>query len=227
MKQFSKQYKTFTAWKKNKKKSVYVKRIVRLHKLNPKLSLKELYTKKATLELRKWNKLTPAQKTERVNSLSVLSRLRHGISSHKALLEFGTTEEMLKKHVGKFLVRKHKEFIATKTDSIQRGMQVYTKGKIKSIVVKNSKTASVIGQYFNAVRQSLRSGDTTILNPFRRIKIIDSKGKKHVLETRLAKLYEIEESKESPEDFEVYEYEEVNQNAEINQEPTSTTKRRN
>jgi len=95
-------------------------------------------------------------------------------------------------------------WIAKKFDRIYRVLKINENGKEMSIETSNSKTASIIGKYHNAVKQFLNTGDSKTLKQFKKIKIKDSNGNIHTLETNLQKLVEINEKIEEPEFYEVY-----------------------
>lgn len=153
----------------------------------------------------KWAKLKPQEKMLRVQSLKVLGLMRDKVSLTKASKEVGLDVETIKQHLGRTLFKRKGKWQASKTDSIERKMQIYKRGKIRSITVTNSKDASIIGQYFNDVKKALETGDGEILEKYKKCELKDSKGKKHRLETRLEKIYEIEETKEESEFYEIYE----------------------
>ena len=152
----------------------------------------------------KWEKLTASFKSERLSALQVLNEMRKGKTLTHSCKELGTSARIVKKHLGKFIRKKGRRWVASKSDKIQRGMTIYSRGKIKSIIVISSKDASIIGQYFNAVRKFLDTRDSRELKLFKKVTIIDSEGKKHKLETNPDKILAIEEQKESPELFEIY-----------------------
>ena len=70
----------------------------------------------------------------------------------------------------------------SKSDKIPREIIIKEDGNEIPIIVKNSKHASIIGQYHNAVRHFLDTGDNSKLKKFKktRIKDVDSKHKRHV-----------------------------------------------
>lgn len=154
----------------------------------------------------KWKNLTSKQKSRRKLSLEVLRLMRRGASFSSATKESGFSPYLSKKNLGRYLRKKSGRYIPTLTDSIQRSMEFYDKkeGRI-FIVVKNSKDASLIGEYFSSVRQAIRTGDDSYLKRFKRKSIIDANGKKHKFETDLDKIYDIEEGIEEPEFREIYE----------------------
>lgn len=151
----------------------------------------------------KWKNLTSKQKYQRNLSLEVIRSMRKGISFSSSTKDAGLSSYLSKKHLGRNVSKKGGRYFASKSDSIQRAMQIYENGRIKSIVVRNSKDASLIGEYHNEVRKTLR-GDSSGLKRFKKIVITDAEGKKHKLETRPEKIFEIEDRKEDSEFFEVY-----------------------
>ncbi|MFA5125387.1 MAG: hypothetical protein WC462_00085 [archaeon] len=155
-----------------------------------------------------WAKLKPRQKVERIRALSVLNKVRNKYSLTRACKEFGITKESAVKQLGRALFKRKGRWVARKTDSIQREMRIYSQGKIKSIIVRNSKDASIIGKYYSAVKNFLKTRSTKELRKFKRIKIKDAKRKKHTLETLPQKILDIEEQKENPEFYEIYEADE-------------------
>ncbi len=159
----------------------------------------------------KWKNLTSRQKYQRKLSLEALRLMRKGNSFSSATKESGISPYLSKKHLGKFYLRKkYGRYFPTITDSIQRSMEFYDKkeGRI-FIIVKNSKDASLIGEYFASVRQAIRTGDDSYLKKFKRKAITDAEGKKHYFETNLEKIYDIEEGIEEPEFREIYEEVEI------------------
>jgi hypothetical protein len=153
----------------------------------------------------KWTKLKPKDRFIRILSLKVLDLMREGVSLRKASKEVGIDIETVKQHIRSAIYKRRGRWRAKKIDKIQREMNIYERGRIKSIVVTNSKDASLIGKYYNDVKKALETNDERILKKYKRRVIKDAKGKKHRLETRLEKILEIEEAKEEPEFWEIYE----------------------
>ena len=90
-------------------------------------------------------------------------------------------------------------------DNLEVEMHIFERGiGVTSITTANSVDRSLIGSYFNAVKQAIKYGDVSDLKQFRNIQIIDSDGVTHELETDLDTLYDIEESIEEPEFFDIY-----------------------
>ena len=123
----------------------------------------------------------------------------------KTAKELGITAYKVKKHLGRAIRKKGRKWVASKKDMIERSMTIYERGKRKTIILASSEDASLVGKYLNAVKKFLITGDKGVLKPFRKKQVKDSKGKKHTLETRPEKLFEIDERQEDLEFYEVYE----------------------
>lgn len=131
--------------------------------------------------------------------------MRQGATLSAAAQDIGIDPRTVLKHLGNTLVKRDGKYHAKPTDRISRGLVINSKGKQITITVNDSKSASIIGEYHNAVKQYLESGDDKVLKKFRKISIVDSHGKKkYRLETDGEKLLEIEEGKEGREFFEIY-----------------------
>ena len=154
---------------------------------------------------RPWKKLSPRQKLLREKSLTVLSELRNTKSKtiSQAANDNNITVKNVIKHTNGFKKVNGKP-VVKRWDRIKRVMRVNTDGKEKSVEIKDSRTASVVGRYHNAVKQFLNTGDRTKLSKFRNKKIKDSKGKSHRLETNPDEIIRINQRIEEPEFYEVY-----------------------
>jgi hypothetical protein len=152
-----------------------------------------------------WGKLKPRDRSIRILALEVLDLMRDKVSLTRACKEIGLSIEIVKQHIRSAIYKRKGRWRAKRFDKIQREMKIYEKGRIKSIVVTNSKDASLIGKYYNDVKKALETNDERILKKYKRRIIRDVKGRKHRLETRLEKILEIEEAKEEPEFWEIYE----------------------
>ncbi|MBI2546908.1 MAG: hypothetical protein HYW23_00490 [Candidatus Aenigmarchaeota archaeon] len=147
-----------------------------------------------------WSKLNPEKRFTRMLSLDALNLMRHNkLSLEKASKYVGLDKETVQQHIASAIYKRHNRWIPKRMDIIQRRMTVYKNGKSTSIVVRDSKQASRIGEYFNDVKKALTTGDDSFLRKYNRRKIIGVRGGKHKLETRLEKIREIEEAKEDGE----------------------------
>ena len=157
------------------------------------------------LHKRPWKKLSPRQKLLREKSLTVLSEMRN--TKNKTLQQSandnGIAPKNVIKHTNGFKNVNGKP-VVKRWDRIKRVMRVNSDGKEKSVEIKDSRTASVVGRYHNAVKQFLNTGDKTKLSKFRNKKVKDSSEKLHRLETNPEKIIRINQRIEEPEFYEVY-----------------------
>jgi len=159
---------------------------------------------KRPLYKRRWSNLSPQQKLLRERSLAVLSEAR---KSRKSLSKLATQHFIFPKtvlnHTNAFR-KKGRRWTAKKFDRIPRVMKINEKGREASIEINDSRTASLIGRYHNAVKQFLNTGDRKKLRKFKNKKIKDAEGKHHLLETNPDSLIQINEAIEEPEFYQVY-----------------------
>lgn len=156
--------------------------------------------------LKSWLKLSPKEKVERTRSLEVLRLVKDGKSLTASSKSVGISTETVKMNLGRFIYKHKRKWRAKKKENnIQREMQIYERGKINSIIVRNSKDASLIGRYYNDVKHGLMTGDWRPMQKYKKRKIRDVKGKVHRLETNPLKIQDIELAKEEPEFFDIYE----------------------
>lgn len=212
MKRFSDHFPTFFDWKNQAGKSTYVKRIERLHYKYPNATLSQLSGRqrlpqtKLSLHLVDPRGLTPKELEIKNQALHVLSRIRRG-QTLDDLDSYDVIKNNLTKYLGNTIKIRGDYIKANKSDQIPRWMVIDEDGVESSIVVRNSKDASTIGKYFNAKRHFLETGDASELKKFSKIKIRDIDGNIHRLETNPNRIYDIEERKEAPEGFEIYQSE--------------------
>ena len=157
------------------------------------------------LHKRSWRKLSPRQKLLREKSLVVISELRN--SKTKTVSQVATNNDItvsnVIKHTNGFK-KVNGKLVVKRWDRIQRVMRINSRGQEKSVTIIDSRTASVVGRYYNSVKYFLNTGDKTKLSKFRNKKIKDSKGKLHRLETNLEEIIRINQRIEEPEFYEVY-----------------------
>jgi len=215
-KRFSKSFKTFSDWKTQSKNTPYKRRIERLHALHPQVSLSQLRShprgrekplsrlKPKPLSKLNWDFLFPKQKRTRVKSAKVLRLMRKkGYSLTKASREVGISPKTVERHTGA-LKRDVHRWKAKKYDSLSRVMDINEDGKSVWIEVKDSRHASLIGKYQNAVKKFLESDDETILKPFRNKRVKDINGNWHTLDTDPDRLYDIRERRVDEEFYTIY-----------------------
>jgi len=205
---FSSKFPTFPAWLHAKRRlSNYSSRIIKLHKLFPNEPLSSLIKtsiKLLDLSRKPWIKLLSEERSNRILAFEVLRKMKRGESLTRASQEVGLSRQELLSYLRSALKNSSGRWYPKKIDYIERAMQIYEKGEVRTIIVTNSRDASIIGEYFTTVRKYLESGDYSVLKKFKKIIIIDAYGKKHRLETRPDKIRDIEEAKEDSEYFEIY-----------------------
>jgi hypothetical protein len=212
---FSPKYSNFEDWFKNFNGSEsYKNRIIRLHSKYPNASLSQLRghprarerlvsnLKQEPIYRRSWLSLTKRELDTRVKSLEVLRKVRNGQSLTRASKELRTTPETVIKYTNAFKKVKGK-WIAKSQDRISRIMSVYENGKQEWVEIKDSRIASKIGKYNSSVKEFLRTGNEDVLKQFKK-PFKDANGKLHYFETNPDRLYEIAESQEEPEFYEIY-----------------------
>lgn len=151
-----------------------------------------------------WNKLTPRQKLFRKRSLEVLSISRKSSKSlSKISRGLGISVRTVINNTNAFKKTNNK-WTPKKFDKVSRSMLISQDGKMQSIHISDSRHARTIGQYHNAVKHYLSTGDSAKLVKFAKRKIKDSNGMLHFFETRLQTVQEINEKIEEIEFFEVY-----------------------
>ena len=207
MTRFSTTYRTFTAWLTAKPRvSAYAKTIIRRHHLAPRSTLQLLRGASApTLDRVTWGSLSGAQRADRIRSLDVLRLMRQGQPLKAAAKQYEISPQKVQAQLGRAIVKRGGHWVARRHDTIERVMKLYEHGRITSITVTNSKDASLIGEYFSAVQKALRTRDPHPLQKFKHLTITDASGKVHHFETRMEKIKDIEEAKENPEFFDIYE----------------------
>jgi hypothetical protein len=154
---------------------------------------------------RPWRKLSPRQKLLREKSLAVMSELRNNKTKSlpQAANDNGITVKNVIKHTNGFKKVNGKP-VVKRWDRITRVMRINTGRKEKSVEIKDSRTASVVGRYHNAVKQFLNTGDKSKLKQFRNKKVKDHKGISHRFETNPGEIIRINQRIEEPEFYEVY-----------------------
>ena len=163
-----------------------------------------LKKKKTLINKKIWSKLTPRQKAVRERSLEVLSVARNSKQSlSKIAKNHGIALKTVLNNTNAFK-KKDNRLVPKKFDRISRVMKINENGKVKSIEINDSRTASVIGAYHNAEKTFLNTGDSSQLKKFTKKRIKDSKRKIHKFETNKRKVIQINESIEEPEFYEIY-----------------------
>ncbi len=117
---------------------------------------------------RQWAALRPAAKAARDRALEALSLMRReGLSLTRAAAQAGTTPNTAWRYAGCALQRRlDGRIVATEADRLYRQMRLITPEGVVNVGIRGSRTASRVGDYWNAVHQYLATGDDTALRPF-------------------------------------------------------------
>ncbi len=159
---------------------------------------------KIPLYKRRWSNLSPRQKLLREKSLSVLSEARRSKQSlSKLAKKHDVSPKTVLNNTNAFR-KSRRRWNAKLFDKNPRVMKINENGKEISIQINDSRTASLIGRYHNAVKKFLNTGDKKALRKFRRKKIKDIDGNLHSFEANPNSLIEINERIEEPEFYELY-----------------------
>jgi hypothetical protein len=120
----------------------------------------------------------------------VITKMRgDGISLNRAAREIGISPRTVVRWA-KSALRKNRagRFVAKKTDRLMRVLKALTPEGQRDIAVTDSRQASSLAEYWDAVQKYLESGDTSGLQKFRGRLIIDATGAKVPLLTDLNEL---------------------------------------
>jgi hypothetical protein len=131
--------------------------------------------------------LPEIQKDRWENATHVVSKMRsENISLTKAAREYGLTPKAVLARAGSALRKtKSGRYVARPSDKLLRVLKL--PGQIE-VAVRDSATASKIAEYWDAVDKFVGTGDSSKLKKFRRLKLLDEKGKRIKLLTDLAEL---------------------------------------
>lgn len=151
-----------------------------------------------------WEALTPKQKALREKSLAVLVEARRtGKSPNRIAKKIGISFSTVQTSTNAFK-KVNGRWVAKRFDKIDRPMLISEKGKLRSVSLSDSRHATTVGQYHNAVKHFLNTGDDSKLKKFAKKKIKDSSGKLHSFETDPKLVQEINERIEEIAFFQVY-----------------------
>lgn len=158
----------------------------------------------AAIWRRSWKQLSPQQRRIREKSLEALSLVRRErLGPREAATRVGVDPETIRRNTNAFR-RVHGRWRVKAFDGIPRAMVVYEKGRTIIVEIASSKTASLIGEYHNRVKQFLDTGKSSFLREIPRKRFKDSKGRTHNLETNPKAVFAIKQREPTPEFFEIY-----------------------
>ena len=152
--------------------------------------------------------LSPRQRATLATALHVLARSRRfGESLTKAARDAHTSPETVRQYLGRSGYRKvGGRWKPTRSDTLLRRMTFYEDGRERVVIVRGSKTASLIGKYDRDVRTFLEdpAHDPSILKKWKGRTFKDATGKRHTFETDPHKLKEAAERAETEGGFDIY-----------------------
>lgn len=216
-KRFSKKYEKFEDWAAVPGDTDYNGRIKRLHALYPHATLTQLRghaksseaplssTKKRVISKLAWDDLTPEEKDQRLRARHVYfqMRKRKDLPLKQAAPEGGISPKAVLRSIDGFK-KVDGEWRPKAYMRSEVPMEIYEGGARTYIHIADSRTARRISHYLAAVKTFLESGDSAVLAPFKGVKVRDSLGSYHELETDPDILYEIHEAMEEEEFYSIY-----------------------
>ena len=146
--------------------------------------------------------MPPKQIAKYEDCLDVLNKVRQGESLTHASKQVGISPQTVKRYVGTALKSKNHRWIAKQSDRLLRKISIYENGKQTWITVRGIRQARIIGQYHSAIGRL--ANDQSALLPFEKIKIKDTKGNFHRLETNPSNIFAILERQEDVEFYTIY-----------------------
>jgi hypothetical protein len=145
--------------------------------------------------------LSPYQRSKRETSLRVLARSRRfGELLSKAARDAHTSPETVRRYLGRSGYRKEGgRWKPTRSDSLVRRMSFYEGGRRRTVTVRDSKTASLLGKYNRDVRTFLEdpARDPSVLKKWEGRTFVDAFGEVHTFETNPAQIQSAVERAES------------------------------
>lgn len=127
--------------------------------------------------------LTSKERLTRRRALEVVSEARRGKGSLSKLTRArGIAPKTVRRASGAFRKRGGR-WVPTESDSVERWLKSYEKGSRVEVLVRDSRTASRLSRYSNAVGHYLETGDPSGLAEFRGRNYKDAYGTVHTFET--------------------------------------------
>lgn len=207
---FSRAYSTFGEWSKARtSRSPYITRIERTHARYPTATLGQLrrHPGPGRTRLSGVSRAPPSrvplaylsrrEQLTRRRALEVVSEARRGKGSLSKLARArGMSPRTIRRASGAFWKRGGR-WVPTRSDSVQRWLKSYENGSRVEVLVKDSRTASVLSRYANAVARYRETGDARGLSEFEGKTYRDAAGAVHSFETNPAALRDAFERSES------------------------------
>ena len=143
------------------------------------------------MSLRSWTELNSITKANRIRALEARRTLLEGKSLTYSARYCGLDVRTVQAHLKYFIYKHHGRYKARKRDTIQRGLNIFSHGKVRNIIVGDSDTASQVGLYYNDVKRVLTFGNPDQLKRWKDVVVTDIAGRTHRLETDINRLVEI------------------------------------
>jgi hypothetical protein len=123
--------------------------------------------------------LSERRRESLVKAAHVLSTMRaDGFSLRKASREYGISSQTVRRHAGSALRKTSRgTYKARASDTMLRVLALPTPDGLAEIGIRDSRSATIAGEYWNAVQTFLQTGDDADLRRFRGQAIIDAEGK--------------------------------------------------
>ncbi|MGI0132815.1 MAG: hypothetical protein ACREDK_06980 [Thermoplasmata archaeon] len=193
---FSRSYETYEDWLAAERGgSPYTRRLTRGHALRPSATLSQLrrHPRSRQRPISTVPKVSPSRipiaqltfKEQRTRSraLEVLSGTRRGRGSLSGLAQKkGIAPKTARKYTRAFR-KKGSRWFATRQDQLERWLKSYEGGYRTEVLVKGSRTASLLSRYANAVARYREAWDPSGLAEFIGKSYVDTLGKTHTFET--------------------------------------------
>jgi hypothetical protein len=193
---FSREFATYQDWSKSQgSSSGYSRRVARGHARYPTATLGQLrrHPKIGQTRLGKVTRapqskvplahLSLREQLTRRRALDVLSAARRGKGSLSKLARArGIAPKTVRGASGAFRKRSGR-WVPTRSDRVERYLKTYENGVRTEVLVSDSRTASLLSGYSNAVGKFIETGDTSALRAFEGKTYRDASGAVHSLET--------------------------------------------
>jgi len=137
--------------------------------------------------------LPDAQQETFNRAVHVIAKMRaEGVSLTQTSREFGLDPRVVRARAGSALRKTNSgRYVARTSDKLLRVLVIPSSQGLKEVAVRGSEIASKIAEYSSAVQKYLRTGDSSALKKFRRLKLMDEKGERIKLLTDLAELQKL------------------------------------
>ncbi len=176
----------------------------RLRRFKPKVRAKHR-RRKLRLYVKHLHELSIAQKVQRDKSYRVLAMMRAGDSYTLCCKNSKIDPRTVRKHISIALYKKNNRIKPKKHDHLLRNMRTNELGKDVFVELSDSREATRLAQYHDAVRAYLQNGELGPLNGYNGQGVVDSSGDFHAFETNPKVLVAMYERIEQPEFYSVYE----------------------